>query len=116
MWLRICKSKIHRATVTDANLNYEGSITIDSRLMTAAGLMPFEMVHVYNIATGARIETYVIEGDTDSGIICLNGAAARLFAPGDLIIIVAFALMTPEEVSSFSPKIILVDTANRIRS
>ncbi|MCD4655049.1 aspartate 1-decarboxylase [bacterium] len=116
MWLRMCKSKIHRAKVTDADLNYEGSITIDSKLIKAAGLIPSEMVQVYNIATGVRIETYIIEGDAESGVICLNGAAARHFAPGDLVIIVAFALMTPEEAQSHQPRIVLVDDQNRIKN
>jgi len=116
MWLRMCKSKIHRATVTDADLNYEGSITIDSTLISASGLRPHEMVQVFNIATGARIETYVIEGEADSGIICLNGAAARHFAPGDLVIIIAVAIMEPEEAESHIPQIILVDDKNKIKS
>lgn len=116
MWLRLCKSKIHRATVTDANLHYEGSITIDRRLMDAAGILPNEIVQVYNIATGARIETYVIEGEPNSGTICLNGAAARHFAPDDLVIIVAFAYLTPEEAAAFSPVILLVDENNRPKS
>jgi aspartate 1-decarboxylase len=116
MLLRLCKSKIHRARVTESNLHYEGSITIDERLMAASGIVPHEMVQVYNIATGARIETYVITGERDSGIICINGAAARHFAPDDLVIIVAFALMTPDESKNFSPRIIRVDTDNRIRT
>lgn len=116
MLLRICKSKIHRARVTDADLNYEGSITIDENLIRAAGLLPYEMVQVYNLATGARIETYVITGEADSGTICINGAAARFFAPDDLVIIVAFALMTPEEARSSMPSIIRVDAGNRIIS
>ncbi len=114
MLLRICKSKIHRATVTESNLHYEGSITIDERLMEASGIVPYEIVQVYNIATGVRIETYVITGEADSGVICINGAAARHFAPGDLVIIVAFALMTPEETRGFLPQIIRVDAQNRI--
>lgn len=116
MWLRMCKSKIHRATVTDADLNYEGSITIDSRLIEQAGMLPGEMVQVYNINNGARIETYIIEGEPDTGVICLNGAAARHFAPGDLVIIVAMVYMTPEEARSFKPEVILVDANNRIKS
>lgn len=114
MLLRICKSKIHRATVTESNLHYEGSITIDERLMEASGIVPYEMVQVYNVATGARIETYVITGEADSGVICINGAAARHFAPEDVVIIVGFASMTPEEARVFSPKIIRVDAQNRI--
>ncbi|MBN1879089.1 aspartate 1-decarboxylase [bacterium] len=114
MLLRICKSKIHRARVTDANLNYEGSITIDQELIEASGLLPYEMVQVYNLATGARIETYVISGEPGSGTICINGAAARFFAPDDLVIIVAFALMSPSEAESYKPGIIRVDSTNRI--
>jgi len=116
MWLRMCKSKIHRAKVTDADLNYEGSITVDADLIEASNLLPHEIVQVYNIATGARIETYVIEGKPGSGTVCLNGAAARLFAPGDLVIIVAFVLMDPEEAKSHTPQIILVDENNKVRS
>ena len=116
MLLRMCKGKIHRATVTDADLHYEGSITIDKNLLDAAGMMPNEMVQVYNIATGARIETYIIEGEPGSGVICLNGAAARHYAKGDLVIIVAFALMSPEEARAHVPDIILVDEQNRIKS
>ncbi len=115
MLLRICKSKIHRAKVTDANLHYEGSITIDQTLMKASGIEPWEMVQVYNIATGARIETYVITGEPNTGTICINGAAARHFAPDDLVIILAFGLMTPEEARHFEPGIVQVDGDNRIR-
>ncbi len=99
--------------MTDANLNYEGSITIDSDLLKLSGILPYEMVQVYNIHTGARIETYAIEGDPGSGTICLNGAAARLFAPGDLIIIISFVLMEQRECETFHPTIILVDAQNR---
>jgi aspartate 1-decarboxylase len=115
MLVRICKSKIHRAKVTDANLHYEGSITIDETLMKASGILPWEMVQVYNIATGARIETYVIKGQKDSGTICMNGAAARHFAPDDLVIIVAFGLMAMEDARFFEPQIIQVDNKNHIR-
>lgn len=114
MLLRVCKSKIHRARVTESNLHYEGSITIDQRLMEAVDIVPYEMVQVYNIATGARIETYVITGEADSGVVCINGAAARHFAPDDIIIIVAFAFMAPEKARDFNPKIIRVDAHNRI--
>ncbi len=112
MLLRMFKSKIHRAVVTDADLNYEGSITIDRDLLDVAGILPFEMVQVYNISNGARIETYTIEGDRRSGTVCLNGAAARLFSPGDLIIIVAYAMMDAEELKTHQPKVILVDNNN----
>ena len=106
MILNILKSKIHCATVTEANLHYMGSITIDEDLMDAAGLIANEQVHVVNNMNGARIETYVIKGPRKSGCICLNGAAARLFQVGDEIIIMAYAGMTPEEAATFKPKVI----------
>ena len=104
--LSILKSKIHCATVTEANLHYMGSITIDENLMDAAGLLPNEHVHVVNNMNGARIETYVIKGPRSSGCICLNGAAARLFQVGDEVILMAYANMTPEEALVFTPKVI----------
>ncbi len=107
------KSKIHRATVTDSNLNYEGSITIDRELMDAADLMPYERVDVYNITNGNRFQTYVIEGERGKGEICLNGAAARLVSPGDLVIIVSYAYYDEKEYKG--PKIIFVDEKNRIK-
>ena len=106
MILSILKSKIHCATVTEANLHYIGSITIDENLMDAAGLLPNEHVHVVNNMNGERIETYVIKGPRNSGCICLNGAAARKFQVGDEIIIMAYAAMTPEEAGEFVPKVI----------
>ena len=106
MILSILKSKIHCATVTEANLHYMGSITIDENLMDAAGLLPNEHVHVVNNMNGERIETYVIKGPRNSGCICLNGAAARKFQVGDEIIIMAYADMTPEEAKEFVPKVI----------
>ena len=113
--LNILKSKIHCATVTEANLHYMGSITIDEDLMDAAGLIANEQVHVVNNMNGARIETYVIKGPRKSGCICLNGAAARLFQVGDEIIIMAYAGMTPEEATSFQPKVIFpVGESNEI--
>lgn len=113
MWRAMLKSKIHRATVTEANLAYEGSLTIDANLMRPGDILPYEMVHVYNISNGERFETYAIEGEAGSGIICLNGAAARKGAPGDLIIITTYATYTAEELSNHNPKIILVDAQNR---
>ncbi len=110
------KSKIHRATVTEANLNYEGSITIDEKLMDAADLKEFELVQVYNINNGERFETYVIKGERDSGVICLNGAAARKVAVGDKIIILSYASYDEEEVKRLRPRIVLVDDENRIKS
>ena len=97
MFLTMFKSKIHRATVTEANLNYMGSITIDEALMEAAGIMPNEKVQVVNNNNGARFETYVIKGTRDSGVICLNGAAARLAQPGDVVIIISYAIMIADE-------------------
>ena len=108
------KSKIHRATVTDANLNYEGSLTIDPELMQAVDLFPFEKIKVYNINNGERFDTYAIEGKAGSGSICLNGAAARKGLPGDLIIIVSYALYSREELQDYRPQIVLVDQDNRM--
>ncbi len=110
----ICKSKIHRATVTEANLEYEGSITIDSTLMKATDIIEYEEVWIYDITNGSRLQTYVIEGAADSGVIGINGAAARMVNPGDLVIIVGFAMMDVEEVRGFVPKHILVDEKNRV--
>lgn len=115
MQLELLKCKIHRATVTDANLNYEGSITIDKTLMDAAGILPFEKVGILDINNGARFDTYVIEGERDSGTICLNGAAARMVQKGDLVIIVAYASLTPEEAKSWKPTIVKVDSRNKLR-
>ena len=106
MLLHILKSKIHCATVTEANLHYMGSITIDQDLMDAANLLPGEQVHVANNMNGARIETYVIAGERGTGCICLNGAAARLFQVGDEVIIMAYALMTDEEARTYKPAVI----------
>ena len=114
MQIELLKTKIHRATVTDANLNYEGSITIDKTLMDAAGLLPYEKVGILDIHNGARFDTYVIEGEPDSGTICLNGAAARLVKPGDLIIIVAYVSLTPEEAKNWHPVVVRVDSKNKI--
>lgn len=113
MFVNMLKSKIHRATVTDANLNYIGSITIDSAVMNAAGILPGEKVQVVNINTGDRFETYTIEGEAHSSIVCLNGAAARLVQPGDKIIIIAYCWLTENEARSFKPAIVLMDEKNR---
>ncbi|KXG76466.1 aspartate 1-decarboxylase [Thermotalea metallivorans] len=114
MMLNMFKSKIHRVTVTEANLNYVGSITIDQRLMEAANILPGERVQVVNNHNGARLETYVIEGEADSGVICLNGAAARLVQPGDHVIIIAYCWVTPEEAKILKPRIVFVDEKNRM--
>ena len=106
--------KIHRATVTDANLNYVGSITIDSTLISAANMLPNEKVHVVNINNGARFETYIIEGDANSGVICINGAASRLVQPQDKVIIIAYMSMPLEVATNFVPTVVQVDDANRI--
>jgi aspartate 1-decarboxylase len=108
------KSKIHRATVTDANIDYEGSITIDRKLMEAADIIPYEEVHVLNISNGARFTTYAIEGEADSGEICLNGAAARLAVKGDLVIILTYHNVPEEETKNYRPKIVHVDRKNAI--
>jgi aspartate 1-decarboxylase len=108
------KSKIHRAVVTDANLAYEGSLTVDRELMEAADLLPFEQVMVYNISTGERFETYVIEGERGSGHICLNGAAARKGARGDLVIVASYGGFTPEEIRHGASRLVWVDQDNRI--
>ena len=112
--LQMLKSKIHCATVTEANLHYMGSITIDEALMDAAGLLEGEQVHVVNNSNGERIVTYIIKGERDSGVICLNGAAAHKFQPGDVAIIMAYAAMTPEEAAVFKPKVIIPDRHNKI--
>lgn len=104
------KSKIHRVTVTQADLNYIGSITIDSALLKAAGIREGERVYIVDNNNGERLDTYVIAGPEGSGVICLNGAAARKVQPGDIVIIMAYALMTPEEADSFTPKVIFPDT------
>jgi aspartate 1-decarboxylase len=114
MLLTIHKGKIHRATITQANLNYVGSITIDEDLMEGAGFLEGEKVQIVNNNNGERIETYVIKGKRGSGEICLNGAAARKAAVGDIVIIIAYALMTPEEAGTFKPKVVFVDNQNKI--
>jgi aspartate 1-decarboxylase len=107
------KSKIHRATVTDANLNYVGSITIDTDLLDGADIRPYEHVHVVNINNGARFETYAIEGERGSGAMCLNGAAARLAHPGDLIIVLTYAQYDEADLRGYEPTVVHVDERNR---
>jgi aspartate 1-decarboxylase len=108
------KSKIHRATVTHADLDYEGSVTIDEDLMDAANVWEFEAVHVWNITRGTRLQTYAIKGQRGSGIICINGAAAHLNRPGDRVILATFAEMDEAEARAFTPRVVLVDEHNRI--
>jgi aspartate 1-decarboxylase len=110
----MCKGKIHRATVTQADLNYVGSITIDQDLLEAADIYPYEIVQVVNINTGSRLETYTIPGARGSGVICLNGAAARLNAPGDLVIIISYAQCSEEEIRKLEPHIVFVDENNHM--
>ena len=107
------KSKIHRATITEADLSYEGSVTIDANLMQAANILPYEMVHIFNISNGERFQTYAIDGAAGSGVMCLNGAAARKGTPGDLIIIATFATYDDAVLDEHHPEIILVDSQNR---
>ncbi|AIQ25103.1 Aspartate 1-decarboxylase precursor [compost metagenome] len=113
MFRHMMKSKIHRATVTEANLNYVGSITIDENLMEAADILENEKVQIVDNNNGSRLETYVIPGPRGSGVICLNGAAARLVQPGDTVIIISYAMLSSEELESHKPTVVFVDENNR---
>lgn len=113
MFRTMCKGKIHRARVTDANLNYVGSITIDPVLLEKADILPYERVQVVNVNNGQRFETYVIEGEPGAGEVIINGAAARLAAPGDLVIIMSYVLMTDEEARAHRPSVVHVDAHNK---
>ena len=115
MMRKMMRAKIHRATVTQADVDYEGSITIDRNLLDATDLLPNEAVCVWNVTNGNRFETYAVEGPAGSGVICVNGAAAHLVDPGDLVIIAAFAWMDEEAARAFQPKVVFVDEQNRIR-
>jgi len=108
------KSKIHRAILTGADLEYEGSVTIDRDLMDAADLLPYEAVCIWDVTNGSRLETYAIEGERGSGVVCVNGAAARLVAPGDLVIIASFVSLDDEEARKHEPKLVFVDERNRM--
>ena len=112
MFLKVLRAKIHRATITQAEVDYVGSITIDSKLLDAAGIVPGEVVLVADLTDGARFETYVIEGKPGSGTICINGAAARLVDTGDKIIVMAFAYVEPEQAKQIEPRIVLVGEGN----
>lgn len=115
MYIQVLKSKIHRVTVTEANLNYIGSITLDRDLMDAAGIVEGERVFIVDNNNGERFDTYVIAGERNTGVVCLNGAAARRVQPGDVVIIMAYAMMTPDEARDFKPQLVFPDTAtNRI--
>jgi aspartate 1-decarboxylase len=109
------KSKIHRATVTEANLNYEGSLTVDADLLTAADILPFEEVHVWNVTRGTRLTTYAIAGPPGSGTVCVNGAGAHLAQPGDLVIVATFTEMDEAAARAHEPLVVLVDEHNRVR-
>ena len=115
MHREVLRGKIHRATVTEANLEYEGSLTVDVELMEAAGLSAYERIDVYDVTNGSRFSTYLIEGPRHSGVICVNGAAAHLAKEGDRIIITGYGLATEAEVPSHRPRVVLVDGKNRIR-
>src|SRR5918912_1124979 len=110
------KSKIHRAKVTEADVHYEGSLTLDTHLLHAADIIPYEEVHVWNVTRGTRFRTYAMLGEIDSGVVCANGAAALLVEPGDLVIIATFTQIEDAELDEFRPKIVLVDAQNRIKS
>lgn len=116
MKLTMFKSKLHQMKVTEANLHYEGSITIDSELLEEAGILPYEKVQVVNISNGSRLETYTIPGESGSRVCCLNGAAARLTQVGDRIIVIAYAEMSPEEAEGHKPRVVVVDENNDPKS
>ena len=109
------KSKLHRVTVTEANVDYEGSLTIDTNLLEAADILPFEEIQVWNVTGGSRFRTYAMAGDRDSGVICVNGAAARQVQPGDKLIVASFTWMDEAEARRHQPRVVLVDSKNQIR-
>ncbi len=115
MYIEVLKSKIHRATVTEADLNYVGSITIDEALMEAAGIVENEKVQVLNVNNGERLETYAIRGERGSGVVCLNGAAARKACKGDVVIIISYALVNPDEARTFAPRIVFPGKDNKLQ-
>ncbi|PID16685.1 aspartate 1-decarboxylase [Sporosarcina sp. P34] len=115
MFRMMMNGKLHRATVTEANLNYVGSITIDGALLEAAGMLPNEKVQIVNNNNGARFETYIIEGEPGSGVICVNGAAARLVQPGDIVIILSYAYVSDEEARTHQPTVLIMDEQNHVK-
>ncbi len=115
MLRELLRAKVHRATVTETNVHYEGSLTLDENLMRAAGMVPYERIDVYNADTGTRFSTYLIPGFAGSGVACVNGAAAHLSAPGQRIIIASYASLTDAEIPAHRPTVVLVDAANRIK-
>jgi aspartate 1-decarboxylase len=115
MRLTMLKGKIHRATVTEANVDYEGSLTVDAMLLEASGILPHELIHVWDVTRGTRLVTYAMRGEANSGVICVNGAGAHLVKPGDLVIVAAFADMDEAEARQHKPVVVHVDEKNRIR-
>src|SRR5262245_46877169 len=115
MLREMLRAKVHRATVTETNVNYEGSLTLDASLMKAAGMIPYERIDVYNADSGTRFSTYLIEGEPGSGVVCVNGAAAHLARPGERIIVATYAAFSPEEIATHRPTVVLVDSANRVK-
>ena len=115
MFREMLRAKIHRVVVTEADLDYEGSLTLDADLLDAAGMVPFEKIEVYNVARGTRFATYALEGRRGSGVCCVNGAAAHLASPGDRVIVASYAVIPEADVRSHRPKIVLVGEGNRIR-
>ncbi|WP_313234657.1 aspartate 1-decarboxylase [Sporosarcina ureae] len=115
MFRMMMSGKLHRATVTEADLNYVGSITIDGALLEAAGMLPNEKVQIVNNNNGARFETYIIEGEPGSGVICVNGAAARLVQPGDIVIILSYVYVSDEEARTHQPTVLIMDEQNRVK-
>ena len=113
---RMFLGKIHRAVVTHADLHYEGSVTIDNDLMDAAGILPNEEVHIWNVTQGTRLVTYALQGPAGSGVICINGAAAHLNSPGDIVILATFGELEDDEAKTWEPRVVLVDEANRIKT
>jgi len=116
MLREMCKSKIHRATITETNLHYEGSLTLDAELMGAADIVPYEKVQILNVNNGTRVTTYVTAGKKGSGVVCLNGPAARSGQPGDIVIIISYILLSEEELKKHQPRIVQVDSKNRVLS
>ncbi|MDQ2808281.1 MAG: aspartate 1-decarboxylase [Chloroflexota bacterium] len=112
MYRQLCKAKLHGVTVTESNLHYVGSITLDAALMDASDLLPFEWLHVANVTTGHRFETYAIVGERGSGVIGLNGATARMGQPGDTLIVMSYALFSADELRTFQPRLVFVDATN----
>jgi len=115
MLRELLRAKVHRATVTETNVNYEGSLTLDENLMRQAGMLPYERIDVYNADSGTRFSTYLIAGEAGSGVVCVNGAAAHLARPGERVIIASYATLTQEEIASHRPTVVLVDGSNRVK-